>query len=320
MPRGELVSFCTREYPRLVGTVHGLLGDRQAAEDVAQEALLRTWSSWDAVRDLDQPGAWSRRVALRLAVSDHRRRAAHDRALARLGPAPSVVTVEERAERADTARHLRAAVDELPDPLRRAVTLHYFGGHPVREVAALLGRPEGTVKSDLYRARRLLRAALAAAATLALIAAIAMGVSARQLPVPVIDTVPAGPAPPSVEVERWVLPAVGIELSVPASWTADTGHPMALQATNGALSVQLGAPVRDILDACWAVADRTPGAGDSVLRLVRLGENRGCLWAARDGSAAALAVAMPTVTGMPMTVLVEGDPADLRTLVQLGAR
>jgi RNA polymerase sigma-70 factor (ECF subfamily) len=55
---------------------------------------------------------------------------------------------------------VRALIETLPDRLRSAFLLHYYGGFGVREVASLLGRPEGTVKADLYHARARLKDAL----------------------------------------------------------------------------------------------------------------------------------------------------------------
>lgn len=156
-PPEDLVRFYEREYPRLVGALDLFLGDLQAAEDVAQEALLRAMRDWKRVGQLDLPGAWTRRVALNLATSRLRRRGVRRRAIERLGaamiPAPTDPMEARDAE-------VRAAVRDLPTVERAAVVLHYFLGHPVAEVAAIVGRPIGTVKSDLSRARRRLRNAL----------------------------------------------------------------------------------------------------------------------------------------------------------------
>jgi len=48
----------------------------------------------------------------------------------------------------------------LPDRLRVPFLLHYYGGFAVKEVAAILGRPAGTIRADLYHARARLRKAL----------------------------------------------------------------------------------------------------------------------------------------------------------------
>ena len=58
---------------------------------------------------------------------------------------------------------VRALIQALPASMRSAFLLHYYAGLALGEVAVLLGRPEGTVKSDLSQARARLRAAVAQA-------------------------------------------------------------------------------------------------------------------------------------------------------------
>jgi RNA polymerase sigma-70 factor, ECF subfamily len=55
---------------------------------------------------------------------------------------------------------VRALIEALPPRLRSAFLLHYYAGFGVREVASMLGRPEGTVKADLHHARARLKDAL----------------------------------------------------------------------------------------------------------------------------------------------------------------
>ena len=55
---------------------------------------------------------------------------------------------------------VRALIQALPERLRSPFLLHYYGGFPVKEVAKMLGRPEGTIKADLYHARARLKAEL----------------------------------------------------------------------------------------------------------------------------------------------------------------
>ncbi|HEX2031074.1 MAG TPA: sigma factor, partial [Actinomycetota bacterium] len=56
------------EYPSIVRTAYLMLGDREAAEDVAQEAFARLFARWGKVSRYDRPGAWVRRVAIRLSA------------------------------------------------------------------------------------------------------------------------------------------------------------------------------------------------------------------------------------------------------------
>ena len=61
------------EYPRIVRTVFLVLRDAARAEDVTQEAFVRLYLRWGTVGRYDRPGAWVRRVAIRLATRDARR-------------------------------------------------------------------------------------------------------------------------------------------------------------------------------------------------------------------------------------------------------
>jgi RNA polymerase sigma-70 factor, ECF subfamily len=56
---------------------------------------------------------------------------------------------------------VRALIEALPPRLRTAFLLHHYAGFEVRQVAAMTGRPEGTIKADLYHARARLKAAMA---------------------------------------------------------------------------------------------------------------------------------------------------------------
>ncbi len=132
----------------------GVLHNREDAEDVAQEAILRAYRSFHRLRDRERFRGWLARIAWRLALD--RRRAANRRerrelAWADAAPEP---TVEELAASGEFQKHLERAMDELPEKLRLVLILAAIEGHELREVAALLGLPEGTVKSRLFLARK----------------------------------------------------------------------------------------------------------------------------------------------------------------------
>jgi hypothetical protein len=61
--------------------------------------------------------------------------------------------------------HIRELLAALPARLREPFLLHYYAGFGVREIAAQLKKPEGTIKADLYHARAKLKEALAKQAT-----------------------------------------------------------------------------------------------------------------------------------------------------------
>ena len=139
-----------------------VLRQPEDAEDVAQEALLRAHRSLSSLRDRRRFRAWLVRMTFRLAL-DHqrgrkRRRHHEDRAgVERETLTPTrAASLEEDTLRKDVADRVWRAVDELPNKLRLVTVLVAMEEHTVADVAELLKLPEGTVKSRLHRARRLL--------------------------------------------------------------------------------------------------------------------------------------------------------------------
>jgi RNA polymerase sigma factor (sigma-70 family) len=148
-------AHCDRIRDRLVGALTLATGDRGVAEELAQEALVRTWQRWAQVARMDSPEAWTFRVGLNLAGSWRRRRAAERRAARRTGPAPWSHDDPDAAE----AATVRAAVAGLPDRQRAVIVARFYLGHDVAGTAALLGCAEGTVKAATSHALANLRRA-----------------------------------------------------------------------------------------------------------------------------------------------------------------
>lgn len=135
----------------------GVLRHREDAEDVAQEAFAKAYRAFYQLRDRERFRAWLVRIAWRLAIdrrrSERRRQA---RELAEIDSAPSSLAVPSAVAHV-RAGELWRAIDTLPEKLKITVVLAGIVGHDVREVAALLRIPEGTVKSRLFLARKQLK-------------------------------------------------------------------------------------------------------------------------------------------------------------------
>jgi RNA polymerase sigma factor (sigma-70 family) len=142
-PDHALVLLCEREHPRLVGALSLYCGNDDLARELAQEVIARTCRAWPRVISMEAPGAWMHRVAMNLANSVARRTRAGVRASHRSDP---IVDIHNDADVA-TVVALREALQRLPPPQRSVLVLRYYLDLPVRDVASVLGCPEGTVKT-----------------------------------------------------------------------------------------------------------------------------------------------------------------------------
>jgi RNA polymerase sigma-70 factor (ECF subfamily) len=133
-----------REHQRaLRGLLYAVTGSSQDADDLAQEAFARAYKSWTSVGQLDRPDAWIRRVGLNLAYSRGRRLKVELRARARSWSSDSVGDSTTSVEYIGFWEEVR----RLPKRQGQVLALRYVEDMSIREISALLGIAEGTVKA-----------------------------------------------------------------------------------------------------------------------------------------------------------------------------
>lgn len=157
-PPPELELFTATHHPKLVGTLTLYCGDRDVAEELAQEALVRVCRDWEQVRDMAAPGAWAHRVAINLANSHYRRKKAARRATTKVQA--DALEHHTDPEAAHTVA-VRRAIDRLKPKQRSVVVLRYYADLPLQDIADTLGLSLSAVKSLHHRATKALQAALA---------------------------------------------------------------------------------------------------------------------------------------------------------------
>jgi RNA polymerase sigma-70 factor, ECF subfamily len=135
---------------------YSVLRHREDAEDVAQEAFAKAYRNFRQLRDRDRFRAWLARMTWRLAIDRYRATRRHPTVELDANDPSGPSTAETVAVR-DRSEQLWRAIDALPEKLRLVVVLANMEGHDVKEVAALLGLPQGTVKSRLFSARQRLK-------------------------------------------------------------------------------------------------------------------------------------------------------------------
>jgi RNA polymerase sigma-70 factor, ECF subfamily len=131
-----------------------MVGNRGAAEDIVQEALLSIWRSrmrYDQARGSVR--TWVLGIVHNRAIDALRRSMVHDRrretieGIEERQEAPERTEVE--AARREEARDIRDALQTLPDEQRKTIELAYFGGFSHSQIAELLNEPVGTVKGRM---------------------------------------------------------------------------------------------------------------------------------------------------------------------------
>jgi len=157
-PSWDIDAVVEQERPALLGWITGMTRDRETAEDVAQEALVRLWMAVEAGRGPDNPAAWLRRVSVNLVVSGVRHAAVARRVeeAEALRPRDAVPSVEAAAIAHERDESIRRALAGLA-PADREVIVLAAHGVPRARIATHLGRSEPAARTLLCRARARLR-------------------------------------------------------------------------------------------------------------------------------------------------------------------
>lgn len=162
MRRSELDAAVAQHGKKVLTLAVYLLGDRQEAEDVAQEVLIRLWKRGDEVSP-GRIGAWLVRVTRNACIDRLRRRrtlagqrheVSHlvEAELTERSPGP-----EALARASQLGIRIRRALDELSEPHRSVVILREIQDLSYQEIANALEMTVGNVRVTLHRGRRRLR-------------------------------------------------------------------------------------------------------------------------------------------------------------------
>ena len=154
---GDALAF-ERLYRATVGRIHSLsrrMAGPEHADDLTQEVYLRAWTKIGSFRGDSAFSTWLHRLAVNLILT---RRASHRRDRDRNVSGEGLLDrMAGRVARPGDRMDLEAALETLPDGARDVFVLYDVEGYTHDEIGGMLGISSGTSKSQLHRARMLLR-------------------------------------------------------------------------------------------------------------------------------------------------------------------
>ena len=160
---GTFADLMSEHQDLVFGVALRVTSDRHSAEDVAQEAFVRAYRAlqrYPASRiETLRVRPWLARISLNLARNDRRRLRPTDTLDAAVEQAHTGDGPVRLLERREEHRFWSGLLARLPERYRLAVALRHVEGMSYAEMAEALARPVGSVKSDVHRGVRELRAA-----------------------------------------------------------------------------------------------------------------------------------------------------------------
>jgi RNA polymerase sigma factor (sigma-70 family) len=146
-----------RYSPTLLGLAYSLTGDVELARDVAQEALLKAYTSLSSLRRPDRFGSWLRQIAANLARTHLRSLSRHPAVALEESQEEGGVSLEEMVDRRLARQEVLHTLQSVPEGPRAAVVLHYVVGMAPAEAARHLGISRAAFDTRLSRGRDALR-------------------------------------------------------------------------------------------------------------------------------------------------------------------
>ena len=148
----EFEVWYDQSFGRLVGLAALVVGSREAAADLTQDAMVRVMTRWD---QLDDPDAYARRAVVNACNSYLRRQSLARRVVSRSRPSRVVLDLHDLTGPLD--HRLRKGLADLRVPERTALVLRFWLDLSDLEIAETMGLARGTVSSMLHRGLARLR-------------------------------------------------------------------------------------------------------------------------------------------------------------------
>jgi RNA polymerase sigma-70 factor (sigma-E family) len=156
----QMTALFDRHYASMCRLAFVILGDAATAEEIVMDAMIKTFSGWRRIREVDRMDAYLRRVVVNMCRSKIRRKSVEARVNAVSFRRDELRGPEWDPERHETSRIVIDAVRDLPERQRACVVLRYFDDLSEAQIADVMQCSVGTVKSQLAKARGKLESSL----------------------------------------------------------------------------------------------------------------------------------------------------------------
>lgn len=151
--------YLVERYHRgLVQHIYNLTHDQASAEDIAQEAFIRAFDKLSQYNTDFAFSTWLYKIAHNIAFNQHRtRRPVDDIAELETSLADDSPSLAEVTDREFSRQAVRQAITALPEAYRQVIILYYWDNFNYEEIASIMERPVGTIRTWLHRAKQQLR-------------------------------------------------------------------------------------------------------------------------------------------------------------------
>lgn len=133
------------------------VGSQRQSDDLQQEIWLAITRGLARLDDPARFAPWAYRIARNKCIDAIRRSERHRKLFSDVSEQNADPVAAHEDAPSDPAGQVRALLEQLPDDQRQLLTMHYLDEFSVRDMALVLGIPEGTVKSRLFHARRFIK-------------------------------------------------------------------------------------------------------------------------------------------------------------------
>ena len=160
---GDLKAFdrLVKQYEKLVfHVIYRLVNDKEDAEDICQEVFIKVYKSLKSFAFQSRLSTWIARIAYLTAIN-HLKKNKRATLTTTLDDLDNYHFTEKNPENVlvekDVVRYVNDLISLMPEHYRSVLTLYHLNEFSYQEIENITGMPEGTVKSHLFRARKLLK-------------------------------------------------------------------------------------------------------------------------------------------------------------------